>query len=1011
MRKSLSRAVLTLLSGLLTIAAFSQTVTLTGNVKNGTSKETISAVSVVVKGTSIGTFTDDRGNFSLPLGSQKLPVTLVISSVGYESLEVNVSSAGAPLNLEIKPSSTLGQEVVIAATRTSTKILESPVSIERLGSVQIREAAAPSYYESIRNLKGVDMVTSGMLFNTPTTRGFSGSGNARLNQLVDGMDNQAPGLNFAVGSSVGLTELDVDNMELLPGASSALYGSGGMNGTLLINSKNPFKYQGFSFMAKQGLNHSDGYYRKPAAYYDWAMRWAKSFNNKLAIKLNAELIQAKDWEAQNYSNYDRPNTKVKPGTRSTDPNYDGVNVYGDETNFKLGDVSGGIYGNLNTLYSNYLALRAAIASAGLNPDALPYPLPPLPPQLLGAINAYQNQVLPLVNGLGGPAVVASQTAQWRLIDSVVNVTGNKNQLVSRTGYNEDQVVNYSTYNFKGNAGLFYKIRPGVEVSWNTYFGMGTTVYTGSDRYSLRNYKIGQHKLEFKGKNWFARAWTTQENAGDAFNATAIMRLLNEAQKPTFTASNLSGSWAPQYAGGFTQAYLTTYGTLLSQGITPSQAAQQAAATAHNFARSFADQGRLSPGDPRFQQIFDSLANRPISKGGAQFLDKTDLYMAEGQYNFSNFKFMDVVVGASWKRYVLNSAGTLFADTAGRINIDEYGGYVQLQKKLFKDYLSLTASGRFDKNSNFAGRFTPRVTALVKVVKDNHVRMSYQQAYRFPTTQNQWINLPAGSAIILGGLPALRNYYNFSGNAVYSLTSVNAYGAAIASGQTPQQAEALLQVQQFGEYKPESMTSYEVGYKGLLFNKKVLVDAYYFFGQYDNFLGRTTVLQKKNATGPSTDLLNSSARNTYSVSVNAKEKVKVQGWGASADWNMPKSFTLSANVAYNELKENNLPVGFLSYWATPKYRFNISLANNKIAKYYGFNITWRYQDGVFYESDFATGTIPSYQTLDAQISRKIPEIRSVIKLGASNLLNRYYTNGFGNPSIGGLYYISFGYNVF
>jgi hypothetical protein len=51
-------------------------------------------------------------------------------------------------------------------------------------------------------------------------------------------------------------------MELLSGASSALYGSGGMNGTLLINSKNPFQYQGLSFNLKQGINHVDGT-RKP----------------------------------------------------------------------------------------------------------------------------------------------------------------------------------------------------------------------------------------------------------------------------------------------------------------------------------------------------------------------------------------------------------------------------------------------------------------------------------------------------------------------------------------------------------------------------------------------------------------------------------------------------------------------------------------------------------------------------------------------------------------------------
>ena len=140
----------------------------------------------------------------------------------------------------------MGTEVVVSATRSQIRSLESPVTIERMGAAYIREAPAPSFYDAIANLKGVDVVTSSILFKTTGTRGFNGSGNVRMNQLVDGMDNQAPGLNFAVGNIVGLNELDVDNVELLPGASSALYGSGGMTGTILMTSKDPYKYQGLS---------------------------------------------------------------------------------------------------------------------------------------------------------------------------------------------------------------------------------------------------------------------------------------------------------------------------------------------------------------------------------------------------------------------------------------------------------------------------------------------------------------------------------------------------------------------------------------------------------------------------------------------------------------------------------------------------------------------------------------------------------------------------------------------
>jgi outer membrane receptor protein involved in Fe transport len=146
-----------------------------------------------------------------------------------------------------------------------------------------------------------------------------------------------------------------------------------------------------------------------------------------------------------------------------------------------------------------------------------------------------------------------------------------------------------------------------------------------------------------------------------------------------------------------------------------------------------------------------------------FLDRSRLNVFEGQYNLSDDLNLtqngtDLLIGASSKQYVLNSQGTLFADTAAPIKINEFGSYVQLSQKLLNDVLKLTVSGRYDKNTNFKGRFTPRASAVVKVAKDHNLRFSYQQAYRFPTTQNQWINLTIGGGTrLMGGLPQLRDY--------------------------------------------------------------------------------------------------------------------------------------------------------------------------------------------------------------------------------------------------------------
>ena len=276
MRKVKGFLVAFLFSNILFIGAKAQNVTINGNVKHVQSSENVSAVSVTIKGEDAGTYTSDKGTFSIV--AKSLPVTLVFSSIGFESMELVVSDASSKVSVKLKPASTLGQEVVVSASRVAEKILESPVSIERVSSATIRNSASANYYDILKSLKGVDITTSSLTFVTPTTRGFNGSGNTRFNQLVDGMDNQAPGLNFPVSSIIGLSELDIDNMELLSGASSALYGSGGMNGTLLMTSKNPFKYQGLSIIAKEGVMHIGDDQQNASPYHNFSLRWAKKIN-------------------------------------------------------------------------------------------------------------------------------------------------------------------------------------------------------------------------------------------------------------------------------------------------------------------------------------------------------------------------------------------------------------------------------------------------------------------------------------------------------------------------------------------------------------------------------------------------------------------------------------------------------------------------------------------------------------------------------------------------------------
>ena len=886
-------------------AAFSQTktaVSINGKVMDNSSGEGVANVSVRIKNNSTGVSTDASGNFRISIPA--LPATLIITHSTYEQTEFVINNTDE-INIRLTYSLVSLEGVLLASKGIPTRIMDAAFSAELIGLKQIRQLPTTSVYDAAAYVKGIDLTTSSLTFKTPSSRGFNGSGSYRVNQLIDGMDNQAPGLNFFVGNFIGPTDLDIESIELLPGASSALYGPGGMNGTILINSKDPFKYQGLSVQIKQGIMHVDKSQRENASpYNDYSFRWAKAFNNKFAFKFGMQYLGAKDWLANDSANYSRSGNsgKLISGTRHTDPNYDGVNVYGDETSV---DVR----------------------------------------QFVGAI------------GGGYPVGHPLRNAFLQLYSSMQNPTP-----VSRTGYAEKDLIDPETYNLKLSGAFHYKFSKNVDAILMGNWSTGNTVYTDDNRYSLKGIKIAQYKFELKHKNWFFRTYTTQEDAGEAYSATVSTQRFNEAWKRSYNPADAAGSWYIQYAGAYAQS---VFGGA-SNSI------------AHNNARAVADQGRPEAGSPAFKQIFDQVRKTPIPNGGL-FKEKSQLWMSEGQYRIGDaIKTAEVIVGGNFKKYVLNSDGTLFIDTLKAISTNEIGGYIQVARKLFGDKLTLTGSGRFDKNENFKGKFTPRVAALIKIAKDNNFRISYQTAYRFPGNLEQWIRLDVGGLMLLSGLPWVMEYMHTDKSPVYQV------------GVTPSTPYV------FKEFKPETMRSFEVGYKGLIKNK-LMIDAYAYFGKYEDFLGRI--------------ILNQPATNkNFSIVVNSTNKVKTHGFGIGLDYRVTKNWSAFFNVYSDVITD--VPVGFKSYFNAPKYRLNAGIANSGFGKkeLIGFNVMMHWQDGLDWEGELANGPLTAFATADAQVSFKIPGKKSVIRIGGTNIFNHYYKNAYASPMIGGIYYVGFLYNL-
>jgi iron complex outermembrane recepter protein len=981
-------------------ATFAQTK-IEGKVTEASNNEPLIGVSIQIKGKIIGTISDADGNFSFTTTSPP-PFILSVSSVGFQTQEINVDGGQSNFQIKLAEQPVLGREIVVSASRVEESVLKSPVSIEKIDIRTIRETPQASFYDALQNLKGVEMSTQSLTFRSVSTRGFGANGNTRVVQLIDGMDNQAPGLNFPVGNVVGMSELDVESVELLPGAASALYGPNAINGIILMNSKSPFLYQGLSAAVKTGIMSASNRTTKNTPFYDFAVRYAKAFNNKLAFKVNASYLTAKDWQATDYRDQSlRNGTSLDNNNNNVlkNPVYDGVNRVGDA------DVGASAY---NVLYGN------GIPGDGSNGTS-------------GALGAIFTTKIPQAGNLTLPQLLGGQTPQQQL--AIANEIFTKvvpQYYLGAPGYQENQLTNYPAKSLKLNASLHYRINDNIEAILQANWGKGSAVYTAADRYSIENFTIGQYKAEIRGSNFFVRAYTTRENSGDAYALGVLGSLMSKNYLETVFGTGLPtfvNTALTQYGG----ALLNAYGAALAAGATQQQAIQTGYQGANAYAAAnnvqwmstslapgiVAANAAYLPGGTKFASTLDAIKKVPIPNG-AKFLDKSNLYHAEFMYNFNKVidpKVVELVVGSSFRSYDLNSGGTLFETRDGtpegkEFNINEYGGYAQASKT-FKDVFKLTASVRYDKNQNFKGQFSPRLSGVLTVAKDHNFRASFQRGFRIPTTQNQYINLLTPTVRLVGGLPLFRDKYNMIGNPVYSQPDVTA--AAIAGG--------TLKPYQFREWQPERVETYEVGYKGAFANK-LYIDAFYYFNRFLTFDGVALVLQKKDPAGPLSDLADPAKRNTFSFPVNASQVVKNSGWGIGLDYVLGKGYTMNGNVTMNQLNngadlKKNDP-SFVSFFNSPKYRYNLGFSNRDINRTgWGFGVTFRHQTSMIWQATVASVAanladvtkIPAYSTLDAQISKKVSPIKSIIKVGGTNLTGKLYTTGWANPSVGAMYYVS------
>lgn len=953
-------------------------VTVRGKVLDADTGEELIGATLGTTDGKTGTVTNYEGDYVLKIAA--LPVEVKVSYTGYDDQIVKISSPDERLQIKMKTRTiVIGEGAVVVGQRIDEKQKTAPLSVEQLDAIAIKQTPSISFYNGLGNLKGVDLTTASLGFTVINMRGFNSTSPVRSLQIIDGVDNQAPGLNFSLGNFLGCSELDAGGVELVAGASGPFYGPNAFNGVISIRSKNPFVLKGLSASVKAGERD----------LFEGAIRWADAFKNKsgndvFAYKLNFYHLRAYDWVADNYDAVSGT-TAGKYFTADENPGRnDAVNRYGDEY-FAGNDETG--------------------------------------------------------------------TVPW---DSKHGL-----QIFHRSGYNEVDLVDYNTRNYKANAAFHYRLQPSKdfespELILSSSFGSGTTVYQGDNRFSLRNILFFQNRLELTKKDdYFIRVYATNEDAGDSYDPYfTALKMQDFAKSNNAWSGDYKVFWEKQnFAKRMHQLGYPKLETIIIpdppyfqtkfdqaaaekwfQDYRDTLAAWHAITLAYaNTKTGDSNTGFLTPGTPEFQKKFNEVVStKSGASGGTRFFDKSALYHAHAEKRFAPRWANYWVLGGNVRFYRPVSEGTIFSDTViqrtfnssgvaidsvyRKITNNEFGFYTGAEKKIFNDKFIVTGTVRVDKNQNFNLLATPAASLVYTPNKVNFLRFSFSSAIRNPTLTDQYLNLNVGRATLVG------NLIGFD-----SLITIPSLFDALSSGLGIDVTK--LKFYNAPPIRPEKVKTFELGYRTTLWNK-MYMDAGYYFNIYNDFIGYN-IGATAAVSATNIDLR---TLKVYRVSANSTNQVTTQGFNIGLNYYFNTYYQLSGNYSWNKLNVLDVDDPIIPAFNTPEHKFNIGFSGRDIRmlglKKSGFNITYKWIEGFVFEgSPQFTGDIPNYDMVDAQWNTTFDRQHLTLKIGATNLFgiaplfnetaegeskfkaafnNRQFQT-YGGPRIGRMAYVSLVYD--
>ena len=962
------KRILSMIAVLFSTIIFAQT-TVTGTVVDD-NNDPIPGATIVVDSMN-GTVADFDGNFTISVQNTP-PFIITVSSVGFDSATLNVTVSNLDFDVKLESSQNLLDEIVVSASRIAERLFESPVTIEKFDYKDIAQSTGADFYSSLEGLKGVQINSGGLFLQQVNTRGFSTIYNNGFVQLVDGMNNEAPGLNFSAGNLLGINELDIQSVELMPGASSALYGANATKGILFMNSKNPFDFQGVSAYYKHGLTSQKA--AGDNSYYDFGFRAANKFSDKFAAKITVSYKRGTDWHAVDYRDVNGLDGRYVDGSVEAQnprdfPDYDGVNVYGDiGQNFDMTQVFAG------------LVLPALVA-----------------------------------NGTFTPA----QGGQFAAIFGQMNTDFFGSTVINLSGYNEVDLVDNIASTFKTDISLNYKPTEDSEIIFNSKIGQGNTMLHATNRNMLKNFGLQQHKIEYNNKNLNLRYYASIENSGNTHDVSALGAVMGIAQP-----GGLNGYFAKYFNGYFgALPYLIDPNPIVGFGTMAAYAAAgydlpfllsgEQRLAAHAAGRKAADANMLRPGSKAWNDAYKVALTNGIDVfgGGAGILDTSKSNSFEANYNLQDLvSGVDIVIGTSFRDYILRSNGTLFTDYDAPIEYNEMGMYAQAQKSVLGGAVKLTGSMRYDKSEFFDGHITPRIGALVNLSENQNIRFSYQTGFQNPSAQDQYIGLDAGAAVLMGSSPDNVDRFNMK------FRGLSGYTGYITGKQVQQNSFTLASVLagapvkagNLGNVEAQYVQSYDLGYR--INGKKTAFDINAYFTKWDNFISAVNVITPMYNTFGGLAALSQGDYKVFSYDSNTDQVVKTLGVSAGIETQFLKVFDLNMTYSYNKMDFDNSNTDFEAGFNTPQTRIVMSLGSTKIADNFSFNVSAKYHDSFLWQqSGFVDGVIPTNTTFDASMNFDIPKLDSRIKIGGTNIGGCEYLVMPGSGMVGQQFYVGFTLN--